>query len=206
MVEEIYKRQKELELNIPEKVCIIGVGGIGSWVGLNMGLIGVQDIILIDYDLIALHNLNRTPFRAIDVAYQKTASLVQLLIERRPEARVRVINKRIEELRDFELHEISNALIIDCRDNLEPLPINTKKIVKLGYDGLSISMIFNPKYKTFWDLDPEGAYDIVPSFLAPCQFLASAITTLVTDPKFNIEELDNKVVTIDIQEHFKGLL
>jgi molybdopterin/thiamine biosynthesis adenylyltransferase len=206
MVEELYKRQTELDLSIPEKVCIVGVGGIGSWVALNMGLIGVPEIFLIDYDLVELHNLNRTPFRTLDVALQKTTALSLIIGERRPDTKVRVINKRIEELSDFELMDLSNALILDCRDNLEEIPIKNNKVVKLGYDGLSVTMIFNPKYGKLWDLEPEDTYSVVPSFLAPTQFLATGITTLLTDPEFNIEELSNKIVTFDIQEHFKGLL
>lgn len=207
MVDELYKRQEELNLSIPDKVCIIGVGGIGSWVALNMGVIGVQELILIDYDKIEPHNLNRTLFKTSDIGVDKVTAVTELIMERRSDIRIRGFSKRIESLAPFELKELEGAFIIDCRDVLEELPLETNKLVKLGYDGLSITLILNPKYGKIWDLEPdETGYDIVPSFLAPCQFLSTAIVTLLTDPEFNIEEVSNKIKTVNIEEHFKDLV
>ena len=206
MVEELYKRQKDLDLDIPERVCVIGVGGIGSWVALNMGLIGVKELLLVDYDLVELHNLNRTPFRTLDVALTKTEAITEIILERRPDIRIRSFHKRLEELSSFELMEIEDAVIIDCRDVLDELPFQSKKRVKLGYDGLSVTLIFNPKYDKIWDLEPDRGYEVVPSFLAPCQFLATAIVTLLVDSTFDMEAMDHKIVTLDIREHFTEML
>lgn len=203
---DLYNRQEELDLNTPEKVCVIGIGGIGSWVAVNMGLAGVKELVVVDYDLVELHNLNRTPFEMLDVSLQKTMAIAQFLTQRRPELQIKTITRDFAELRDFELHDLQDALIIDCRDNLDPLPIKNNKVIKLGYDGVSGTIILNPKYEKVWDLEPEEAYSTVPSFLAPCQFLANAVLTLVTDPEFNVEDYSNKIVTLDIQEHFKELL
>lgn len=206
---DLYDRQKELELNIPEKVLIIGVGGIGSWVALNMALIGTKNLYLIDFDKIEQHNLNRTPFRTLDIDEDKTNAVMDLIMERRDETEIRLFNKRIEELTNVEMQELKDCLIIDCRDVLDELPeaLMNNKRVKLGYDGLSTTIMINPDFSSIWELEPEQrGYEIVPSFLAPCQYLASAITTIVTSIDFNIESINNKIITIDIKDHFLNII
>jgi hypothetical protein len=205
---DLYDRQKALDLSIPNQVCIIGAGGIGSWVALNMGLIGVKTIYLVDYDTIEEHNLNRTPFRDMDIGMKKIEALMDLIMERRTDTNIRLFDSHIEHLTPLELKELSNSLIIDCRDILEELPEELKETprIKLGYDGLSVTVILNPDYNAVWDLEPENrGYEVIPSFLAPCQFLATAVTTLVTDPDFELEGKDNEIITFDLQEHLKVL-
>ena len=204
----LYNRQTALNLSIPEKVCIVGVGGIGSWVALNMGLIGVKKLYLIDYDTIEEHNLNRTLFRDIDIDTKKHMAISDILLERRSDIDVRIFDKRLEELSPFELKELSDTLIIDCRDVLDEFPqaLKDNQKIKLGYDGLSITVIINPDYNAIWDIDENTGYQIIPSFLAPCQFLATAVTTIITDPNFDISKSDNKVVTFNIDDFFMSML
>lgn len=206
--ETLYNRQKDLDLNIPEKVFVIGTGGIGSWVALNMGLIGIKKLFMIDYDIIEEHNLNRTLFREMDIGMKKTTSLMDLIMERRTDIDIRIYDKKIEELTTMELEELKDCLIIDCRDIIDELPemIRNNKRIKLGYDGLSITVILNPDYNKIWELDENRGYEITPSFLAPCQFLATIVTTLITDPTFNLEQMDNEIITFDIQAHIKDML
>lgn len=205
--EGLYDRQKKLDLDIPEKVCIIGVGGIGSWVAINLGLVGVKNIFLIDYDVLEEHNLNRTLFRDFDIRTKKVSAVMDLILERRNDINVRTFDKRVEELTPPEIAELSECILIDCRDVLEKLPeeLNENHLIKLGYDGLSITMILNPDYGNIWEVEENRGYEIVPSFLAPCQFLATALTTMVTDPGFSMEDKDNDIVTFDLREHFNGL-
>lgn len=199
----IYSRQEKLDLNIPKQATIIGLGGIGSWVALNMGLIGVKKLILIDYDTIEESNLNRTPFRDLDIGIRKTQAIISLLFERRDDIEFRTFNSRIEELKATELREISEGLIFDCRDNLIPLPKEARNemTINLGYDGLSVTTIINPDYENIWDLEPEGrGYEIIPSFLAPCQFLASSVATMVTMKDFNIKDHKNEITTFNLDD------
>jgi hypothetical protein len=204
----LYNRQSSLNLSIPDKVVVIGVGGIGSHVAMNMGLIGVKKLYLIDYDVIEEHNLNRTLFRDIDIDTKKIEAISDLLLERRSDIDVRVFDKRLEELTTLELNELSDSLILDCRDVLEELPeaLKDNETIKLGYDGLSVTMILNPDYNAIWEVDENRGYQVIPSFLAPCQFLATAVTTLITNPDFNMGATDNKVVTFDINKHFVGII
>lgn len=205
---DLYNRQSKLNLNIPERVTIIGVGGIGSWVAMNLGLIGVKHLNILDDDIIEEHNLNRTLFRNLDIDTKKVEAIVDLLDDRRSDLTVRVFDKKIEELSKLELSELKNTLIIDCRDNLGEFPESLSECnkIKLGYDGLSVTIIVNPNYSTVWGDTEETGYEITPSFLAPCQFLATALTTLITDPKFDIEKYQNKAFTLSIDSLFRDLI
>lgn len=199
----LYNRQEKLNLNIPDTICVLGLGGIGSWVALNMALVGVKKLFLIDYDLIEEHNLNRTPFREVDIGEHKTTAVMELILERRSDIQIRIFNKRIEELSIYEIEEISESIIIDCRDVIDELP-NTLQSnhIKLGYDGLNITVMINPVFTDVWETEENRGYQITPSFLVPCQFLAGLITMLLCEPKFDISKMENESITFDISKHF----
>jgi hypothetical protein len=201
---DLYNRQSELNLNIPDTLCILGLGGIGSWVALNMALIGVKKLFLLDYDLIEKHNLNRTLFRDIDIGEQKTSAIMDLIMERRLDTDIRIFDKRIEELSIHEIEEIGEALIIDCRDVIDelPEPLQQNQHVKLGYDGLSVTVMINPVFSDVWESEENRGYQVIPSFLVPCQFLAGLVTMLLCNPDFDISKIKNEAVTLDISKHF----
>lgn len=48
--------QKKIE---QQAVLILGVGGLGSGVALNLLRLGVGKLFLLDYDVVDIHNLNR---------------------------------------------------------------------------------------------------------------------------------------------------
>lgn len=48
--------QKKLE---QQAVLILGVGGLGSAVAINLLRLGVGKLFLLDYDVVEIHNLNR---------------------------------------------------------------------------------------------------------------------------------------------------
>ena len=205
---DLYKRQSALNLNIPDKVVILGAGGIGSWVAMSLGLIGVKHLTLIDYDIIEKHNLNRTLYREDDIDLKKVHALTDLLMERREDIDITVFDRRVEDLQAFEMEDLKDTLIIDARDVFDELPIQLKDnpLIKLGYDGLSVTIILNPIYSKIWETEENRGYEIIPSFLAPCQFLATMLTTLITEPTFNMDNIVNKSINFNINEHFMGLI
>ncbi len=65
-----------------------------------------------------------------------------------------------------------------------------------GYDGLEFTLHANPDYnQIFGDEDTE--YETVPSFIAPPQFLASIVTSIVCSPELGDEE--EKYTTRDMK-------
>jgi predicted ThiF/HesA family dinucleotide-utilizing enzyme len=59
----LYSRQEDIEniKHMPDCVCVVGVGGVGFWVAVNLAMIGVKEIHLVDNDLLGVVNLNRIP-------------------------------------------------------------------------------------------------------------------------------------------------
>lgn len=73
------ERQETLGINTNQSVAIIGVGGIGSWVALELGLAGVREIHLFDDDTVDTSNLNRLPVLGTMVNLPKTHAVKEML-------------------------------------------------------------------------------------------------------------------------------
>jgi len=195
---DLYNRQQELDLSIPNHVVVIGVGGIGSWVALNFALVGTKKLSLIDFDIVEEHNLNRTPFKVFHIGQSKTYAIQDLIIERRLETEVNSYNESVEEaIPKIPWDDVD--VVVDCRDKLDPLPINIKPFIKAGYDGTSCSVYINPHYDSVWDDEPQVGYRTVPSYLVPPQLIASIIVDMVVN-KYDILYSDDLVITFDVKD------
>lgn len=176
---DIYNRQKELPLKIPESVAVLGVGGIGSWVGLFFALVGVKELVLVDNDIVEDTNLNRTPFRLDQVGMPKVQALAELIYERREDIEVYpLIKLETEEFTKKFLRDVD--IIIDCRDGekfFEEEELQKKVAAKLGYDGVGMTVVFNPGLPS-WGEEPVR-YTITPSYLVPPVFLAALVVDAV---------------------------
>lgn len=205
-MEDIYNRQDSLNITKPETVTVIGVGGVGSWAALDAALAGAEKIIVCDPDVIEEHNLNRTPFKQSQVGMHKTTALVELITERRLETEVVPVNKRIEETAGAFRQDMEESIVIDCRDHASELPdgISENVAVTAGYDGFEYTLHFNPDYEAVLG-DENTEYETVPSFVAPPQFLASIITTVIFSDGVDI---DSEVVTsssmLELVNHLIG--
>jgi len=190
MQSDVYLRQRALELKVPSSVAVLGVGGIGSWVALDLALVGVERLILVDPDLIEPHNLNRTPFKQQDIGKPKVQALAELIWERRPNVEAIPVQGKAE---DFVELVKSAEVIIDCRDIFKPIGVPIT--AKLGYDGFRVTIHLNPREETVWGEEPVR-YTTVPSFLVPPQLLASLITLYIVTERTEEEE----VITFDVRE------
>lgn len=201
---ELYQRQQELDLNPPHTVTVVGVGGVGSWVALDLALAGVQKIYLVDHDHIETHNLNRTPFKESQVEMDKTTAVTELITERRIDAEAVPISERIEDTANTFREEIVSNPVIDCRDSADSLgdDIDEQVVLTAGYDGFEFTLHTNPDYDQIWG-DEDTEYETVPSFIAPPQFLASIVTSIVCSPELRNEE--EKYTTQDMRELITGL-
>ena len=169
-------RQKSIPLRTYSCILVIGVGGIGSWVVLDLALTGmVNNLILYDPDKVDPTNLNRTPFRISDIGRYKVDALYNLIVERR-------LQQNVEIHRDlFKKNEIDPATmhpkdtcIIDCRDDIfKDLRRYECKVWKLGYDGLSITIDGNPRNTRVWGR--SNGYQTVPSFVCSAQLAANLL-------------------------------
>ena len=174
----IYERQKELNLNIPKYAAVLGVGGVGSWVSLFLALVGVKKLLLVDPDIIEEHNLNRTPFRLDQVGEAKAMAAAELIYERRQDIEVLPVVSREN---DFVLSELKKVdVIVDCRDGeifFDDSEIQNKVIAKLGYDGVSMTIVPHPK-RPSWGEDIVR-YTITPSYVVPPVVLAATAVDMI---------------------------
>ena len=105
LINELYSRQESICENYSEKSAIvIGAGGIGNWMALDLALLGVGTLILIDPDKVEVSNLNRTLFKLSDIGRYKTEAVKDLVSERRPDCIIVTINEYFS-LEHFEKYE-----------------------------------------------------------------------------------------------------
>ena len=88
-ITEINNRQSKIIPDLSGAIAIVaGLGGIGSWVALDLALIGVGSILIYDTDKIEPSNLNRTLFKESQIGQFKTDAVKELIAERRKDCLV----------------------------------------------------------------------------------------------------------------------
>ena len=192
---EMWKRQKSLNLNVPQKVVIIGAGGIGSWIAYFFARLGVKELVVADPDIVELHNLNRTPFNLEHINRPKVEALEEIILSFRDDIEYIGIPEYVLDWREeFEGADV----IIDARDTTELLPFDVD--FKLTYDGEMISFWIKPNKLTLIGDDSSG-YETVPSYVVPPVVIASFLVHTVA--KTNWKELQPDVETTTISELIK---
>ena len=101
---------------LDKKVAIIGVGAIGSWVGLELAMMGVKTIYLYDFDEFEIHNGNRQIFLSKDMGKNKAIAFAQLIQQINPDITIFAESQKItlsEQLpKDLDY-------VFSCVDNFE---------------------------------------------------------------------------------------
>lgn len=206
MSQGLYSRQSTLSLLSYDYAVVVGLGGIGNWVALDLALSGqVRNLILIDPDTVEEHNLNRTIFRYCDIGAYKVDAVKYQILERRancslelykelttPELMAHIANKVILDKSVYD----HRCVIMDCRDDIydDLLDFNCK-LYKLGYDGTSMSIDGNPRLTKVFT-QRGGSYSVVPSFIGSSQLIADlavcdALGAGIVEPGFEaIQSID----------------
>ena len=99
-------------------ICVIGVGGVGSWVVESLARSGVGSITMIDMDIVSMSNINRQILAVSDtVGRDKVEVLEERIKQINPECKVAIIDEFIsrDNLSDH-IHK-SYDFVIDCIDN-----------------------------------------------------------------------------------------
>jgi tRNA threonylcarbamoyladenosine dehydratase len=103
------------------RVCVIGMGGVGSWAVEALARSGVGSLMLIDYDEIAASNINRQ-IHALGsvVGRKKTGVLSERVADINPDCRVEVIDDFITDRNLFELLPANSGIdyVIDAIDSI----------------------------------------------------------------------------------------
>lgn len=175
ILEEINNRQKGLIGDFSEhSAVVIGLGGIGSWVALNLAMTGLGTLILYDNDKVEPSNLNRTLFKLSHINKPKVIAVKELISERRKDTIV-ITNQElftVEHLKKLE----GIDYIFDCsdttrlKDSIAQLK-QKPRYLKLGYDGFECTLCIDDFTSGQWGSD--SSYQITPSFFAPPQILSA---------------------------------
>jgi len=174
---DYYERQRTLSIYPPTKAVVVGVGGVGAWVALELALIGTETIYLIDDDDVEATNLNRTPFTVAQIGQSKVSAVAELINERRVECNVIAFQCRAEALPPDELDMLRDANLFDCRDSVAPLdlPGTIRCGIVGGYDGTSVTIHTNPSEDTVFGANNVVRYRTVPSFVGAPALIAAII-------------------------------
>lgn len=199
----IYDRQSGIKDFKESSAIVIGVGGIGSWIALDLALIGIGTIVIIDPDKLESSNLNRTLFRLDQIGSYKTTAIKDLIAERRPDTIVITIE---DHFRTQLLNKYEVDYIFDATDNLATRQMIKElgedfstSYCKVGYDGFQASLSLNEFQSGRWGDD--GSYTVVPSFFGTPQILSAmaVIEMLIVDEdisktvNFNVKKILNKI-------------
>ncbi|PLW79825.1 adenylyltransferase [Candidatus Woesearchaeota archaeon] len=118
-----YSRQKKFIGKDAQKklgfstICIVGCGALGSSSAEILVRSGVKKLILIDFDLVELSNLQRqTLYSEIDIGKLKIESLRKYLKKINSKVEIQIHNKKID---NNSLDLLDSDLIIDGLDNFE---------------------------------------------------------------------------------------
>lgn len=98
-------------------VVILGLGGLGSPVGLYLASAGIGELTLIDDDIVDLSNLQRQIVHQFsNINQAKVESAKKTLLALNPDCQINMIKQRLIES-DLDKLVAKTTLVVDCSDN-----------------------------------------------------------------------------------------
>ena len=112
-------------------VAVMGLGGLGSSVAVALVRIGIGKLLLADYDVVELSNLNRQYYFADQIGLPKTVALRDTLLRINPYVCLETINERLSEERIPLLFKGVDVLV-ECFDD----PVMKPAALRAALTGL----------------------------------------------------------------------
>lgn len=191
----IYSRQQNFGVSLPERVAIVGVGGVGTWVAIQLAMSGVRNLHLYDSDKLEIHNLNRLPFDLEDLQKQKPEVMKEFIERIRLDCIV-VCYPAID-IKDLPVSLWTTNLIVDCTDDLatqralcSACVSGKQRYIRAGYDGTHITVSSSVPN---WGNDERRGYSVDSSFVA----IASMVASFATIKALMMPDLE---VSLDVTE------
>jgi molybdopterin/thiamine biosynthesis adenylyltransferase len=95
------------------KVTMLGVGGVGSHVALDLMGVGIEDLCIVDFDTVELSNLNRQIlYTEADIGQRKVPLAVKRLKEYFPRARIHGVEHRLSSAADVHQVVVDRDFVI----------------------------------------------------------------------------------------------
>lgn len=100
-------------------ICVIGIGGVGSWVAESLARSGIGRVTLIDLDDVCISNTNRQlPALEGQFGRMKVAVVADRMRAINPEIEIRAIEDFIAE-DNFKDYLLGHDYVIDCIDSVK---------------------------------------------------------------------------------------
>ena len=96
--EDLFKRNvRGVSKKIKEtKVCILGLGGLGSNVAVLLARAGIGYLKLIDFDVVEASNLNRQQYRISHIGIKKTEAIKTIIKEINPFVEIETLDIKVD--------------------------------------------------------------------------------------------------------------
>ncbi len=117
---KLYYTKTEYQKIKKAKIMIVGCGGLGSNIANMLVRSGFINIVLIDFDRVELKNINRQLFYLKDIGKSKVETLKKNLLMINPKAKIKAINKMIDEkkleklIKKLKPHIVVEAVDKEC--------------------------------------------------------------------------------------------
>ena len=135
--EDLLKRNvKGISKKLKEtKVCILGLGGLGSNVAVLLARAGIGFLKLVDFDIVEASNLNRQQYRISHIGLKKTEAMKTIIKEINPFVEVETLDIKVDRKNIYSI--IGDIeIVVEAFDSaetkamtIEELLINKNKIV-----------------------------------------------------------------------------
>ncbi|MBN4063464.1 tRNA threonylcarbamoyladenosine dehydratase [Cardiobacterium sp. AH-315-I02] len=107
--------EQELQKIQNAHICVVGIGGVGSWVVEALARSGVQHLTLIDGDDISRSNMNRQCHTLEStIGKMKTQVMKQRVLDINPECQVKAVEQFLNEKNIFDLLLPDTELPFNC--------------------------------------------------------------------------------------------
>lgn len=78
------------------KICILGLGGLGSNVAALLARAGIGYLKLVDFDIVEASNLNRQQYRVSHIGMKKTKAIKNIIKEINPFVKVDILDTKVD--------------------------------------------------------------------------------------------------------------
>ena len=135
--EDLLKRNvKGISEKLKEaKVCILGLGGLGSNVAVLLTRSGIGYLKLVDFDIVEASNLNRQQYRISHIGMKKTEAIKTIIKEINPFVEIETLDIKVDRENIYSIVG-DIEIVVEAFDRaeakamlMEELLTNTNKIV-----------------------------------------------------------------------------
>lgn len=137
-IQRLYGKQQYLQLK-NQHVCIIGIGGVGSWVAEALARSGIEYISLVDLDDICISNTNRQLHAlSSNIGKSKVLTMKERILDINPNCQVNCIEDFLTQQTSLQILNSNFDVVVDAIDSLQHKCELVLKSKELGFNLLSI--------------------------------------------------------------------